>query len=146
MQAKGKPSMNAKSSDTTSRYEINRLVRGILTRHGIDLEGLALSSSASLVYLNGFLKRFAGTDLAPTDIDLIFREIEQIPMVHGIIADLDNWVVTGSDGAWVITPKGRSRRPTAPLADREDYRIKKEERLADVLENIRKRHENDERK
>ncbi len=130
--------MSAKSSDTTSRYEINRLVRGILTRHGIDLEGLALSSSASLVYLNGFLKRFAGTDLAPADIDLIFKEIEQIPVVRGIIADLDNWVVTGSDGTWFFTPKGRSRRPTASPAGQEDYRIKKEERLADVLTDIQK--------
>jgi hypothetical protein len=138
MQAKGKPSMNEKSGDTTSRYEINRLARGILTRHGIDLEGLALSSSANLVYLNGFLKRFSGTDLAPTDIDLIFREIEQIPLVRGIIADLDNWVVTGSDGSWFATPKGRSRRPTASSADQEDYRIKKEERMADVLTDIKK--------
>ena len=133
--------MNTKPSDTTSRYEINRLVIGILTHHGIDLEGLALSSSASLVYLNGFLKRSSGTDLAPTDIDLIFREIEKIPLVRGIIADLDNWVVTGSDGTWFATPKGRSRRPMASSADQEDYRIKKEELLADVLTDIKKKRD-----
>jgi hypothetical protein len=74
--------------------------------------------------------------MTPADVDLIFREIESLPQVHGIIADLENWVVTNADGRWQAVPKGRSLRPAAAASAREDYRIEKEERIADVLKGI----------
>jgi hypothetical protein len=133
--------MDQNSGDTLSRYELNRMVSGVLTRHGIDLQTLSLSSSASLVYLNGFLSKVTGQEMTATDVDIIFREIESIPRVRGIIADLENWVVVSADGRWQAAPKGRSLHPAAAAPAREDYRIDKEERIADVLEAIRPRNE-----
>ena len=48
--------MSVNSGEPPSRYEINRLVCSVLTRHAVELEALSISSSASLVYLNGFSK------------------------------------------------------------------------------------------
>jgi hypothetical protein len=124
-----------------SRYEINQAVRSVLTRHSIDIEALSVSSSASLVYLNGLLKKAMGKDLKPIDIDVLFREIERIPWVRGIIAELENWVVTGIDGSWLAVAKRGSLRPTAASAGQEDYRIEKDEKITDVLDDIKKKED-----
>ncbi len=132
------------NADVPSRYEINRAVRGVLTSHGVDLEALSISSSASLVYLNGLLKKATGQDLKPVDVDVLFREIERIPRVRAIIADLENWAITNSDGGWFAVLK-RGSRPTAAAttgsSNPEDYRIEKDEKLTDVLEDLKKKEE-----
>lgn len=134
--------MSVNSGEPPSRYEINRLVRSVLSRHAVDLEALSISSSASLVYLNGFLKKSMGEDLKPANIDVIFREIERIPWVRGIVTDLENWVVTSSDGAWFAVAKGRSlRRPVAASGGQETYRINTEERIMDVLQDVKEKKE-----
>ena len=135
--------MNQNSGDSLSRYEMNRMVSGVLTRHGIDLQVLSLSSSASLIYMSGFLTKAAGAEMTPTDVDVIFREIESLPQVHGIVADLENWVVMNADGRWQAMPKGRGLHPAAAAPAREDYRIEKEEKIADVLKGIRPTNEDD---
>jgi hypothetical protein len=131
--------MTAQSGDASSRYQINQRVAGVLIRHDIDLETLSISSSSRLVYLFGFLKKATGADLKPSDIDLIFKEIEQIQSVHGVIADLENWTITSSEGTWIIVHKGRTQRSAAVAAPQEDYRIDKEEQITDVLEKIPKK-------
>jgi len=132
-------------TDAPSRYEINRAVRSVLTSHGVDLEALSISSSLSLVYLNGLLKKATGQDLKPVDIDVIFREIERVPKVRSIVADLENWVVTNSEGGWLVASK-RDSRPTtfasasaSTSADQEDYRIKGDEKITDVLDDLKKK-------
>lgn len=135
------------SNDAPSRYEINRAVRSVLTSNGVDLEALSISSSASLVYLNGLLKKATGQDLKPVDIEVIFREIERVPRVRGIIVNLENWVITNSDGGWLAVLKRDSSptkfafapTPTSASADQEDYRIKGDEKLKDVLADLKKK-------
>jgi len=126
------------NSDAPSRYEINHLVRGVLSRHAIDLESLSVSCSASIVYLYGFLKRVTDPNLNSVDIDVIFKEIERIPFVRGIVADFENWIVTSGEGAWLATPKGRTVRSSTGTSAQEEHVIKKEERLKDVLDDIKK--------
>ncbi|MCX5819968.1 MAG: hypothetical protein NT047_08680 [Deltaproteobacteria bacterium] len=121
-----------------SRYAINQRVRNVLVRHDIDLEALSISSTANIVYVYGFLKKGSGSDMRPSDIDLIFREIEQLPSVRGIAVDLENWIVTNSEGTWMATEKRRIGRPGAVSGPSEDYRINEEERIADVLEDLHK--------
>ena len=130
--------MNSNTGDAPSRYEINHLVRGVLSRHAIDLESLSVSCSASIVYLYGFLKRVTDPNLNSVDIDVIFKEIERIPLVRGITADFENWIVTSGEGAWSATPKGRAVRSSTGTSAQEEHVIKKEERLADVLDDIKK--------
>lgn len=131
--------MNANTGDAPSRYEMNHLVQRVLSRHAIDLEMLSISCSASIVYLNGSLKRATDPDLNSVDIDIIFKEIERIPLVRGIVTDFENWIVTSGDGAWFATPKGRAISPSTAISPQTEYVINKEERLTDVLDDIKKR-------
>jgi hypothetical protein len=128
---------NVSAGEPPSRYAINQRVRSILVTHDVDLEALSISSSANVVYINGFLKKGSGGDMRPSDIDLVFREIEHIPSVRGISVDLENWIVTSSDGTWMATAKKRARTGIA-AEHAEDYRIDKEEAIADVLGEIQK--------
>ena len=124
--------------DPPSRYTINQRVRSVLVRHDVDLEALSVSSSANIVYVYGSLKKGTGTDMKPSDIDLIFREIEHLPSVRGIAVDLENWIVTSSEGTWTATAKRRGGRPGDTSGPSEDYRINEKERITDVLKNIHK--------
>jgi len=131
--------MNGQSNETTSRYQMNQQVAGVLTRHGIELETLSISCSARLVYLYGVLKRDSGKNLTPTEIGLIFREIEQLSQVRGIVVELENWSITNSDGGWFAVPKGsRQPRGVSPGSG-EDYRIDKEEKIGEVLDEIHRK-------
>ncbi len=127
--------------DPPSRYAINQRVRSVLVRHDVDLEALSVSSTANIVYVYGFLKKGTGSDMKPSDIDLIFREIEKLPSVRGIAVDLENWIVTSSEGTWMATAKRRGGRPGAVSGPSEDYRINEEERITDVLKDIHKDQE-----
>ena len=131
--------MNMNTGDAPSRYEMNHLVQGVLSRHAIDLESLSVSCSASIVYLYGFLKKVTDPDLNSVDIDVIFKEIERIPLVRGIVTDFENWIVTSGDGAWLATPKGRTVRSSTATFPQNEYVIPKEERLIDVLDEIKKK-------
>lgn len=124
-----------------SRYEMNRLVRNILTRHGVDLESITISCTAGFVYLYGLLKKATKPDLRPTDVNVIFREIESVPMVRGIEANLENWIISGSEGAgdWSVVPTTHDLRPTASSGEPEDHRISDVEGISDVLEDIKKK-------
>jgi hypothetical protein len=96
-----------------SRYEMNHLVRNVLTRHRANLELITISCTNRTVYLSGSLVKTTKPDYKMTDIDLIFREIAQIPRVRNISADLDNWAVSAIEGTgeWLISPKGTVFRP-----------------------------------
>jgi hypothetical protein len=125
--------MDETYDDAPTRYETKRLVRNVLTRHRADLEVISISCTARFVYLYGILTKTTRPDYKPVDVDLIFREIEQIPMVRGIDADLENWSVSAvrSTGTWLIVPKRRVLQAAA--ADREEHRIKDVEDVKDVL-------------
>jgi hypothetical protein len=124
--------------DSPSRYAINQLVRSVLVRHDVDLEAISISSSSNIVYVYGFLKKGTGKDMKPSDIDLIFREIERLPSVRGIAVDLENWVVTNNEGTWTATVKRISGHYLAASESSEDYRIDEEEHITDVLKDIHK--------
>ncbi len=123
-------------AQTLSRYDINRAVNGLLTRHGIDLSVLSVSSSMTLVHLGGSLMKGTGKDLRPMDIDPIFTEIMRIPQVRGIVADLENWIITNTEGAWRAIPVKQASRITGVSAEHREYRIDKEEPIKDVLKDI----------
>ncbi len=121
----------------TRRYDMNRMVRTVLTRHRANLEVLTISCSASIVYLGGSLVRSSRQDYKPADVELIFREIERIKMVRGIDADLENWSVSGRGSAdWVIVPKKQAQR--AGAVEVADHEIESVETLADVLDEIKR--------
>ena len=112
--------------DAPTRYQMNRRVLGVLTRHLVNLELISISCTARMVYMYGSLVKTTKPDYKPADIDLIIQEIEQIPLVRGIVVELANWTVSSSTatGTRLIVPKKNFIRPGGGAAfDQSKYRI-----------------------
>jgi hypothetical protein len=126
--------------DAPTRYEMNRLVRNVLTRHRADLELISISCTARLVYLYGYLVKTTKPGYKPAEVDLIFREIEQIPMVRGIEAELENWTISSSrsTGTWLVIPKRRALQASTAAPDQEEHRIEEVEDIKTVLDDLKK--------
>lgn len=127
------------SDNQVSRYEINRNVRMILTRHDVDLTRIDYSFMGSTVYLYGDLVRPDG-DYSTNEIDFIIREIAALPHVRDIQFDLNNWLVVSAGDSWQAAKKKESvitRAATQPgsLGD-STVIIDKAEKLTDVLDEL----------
>jgi hypothetical protein len=125
--------------EQVSRYEINRNVRMILTRHDVDLTRVDYSFMGSTVYLYGDLVRPDG-DYSVNEIDSIVREITALPHVRNTQFDLNNWLVISSGDSWQITKTKKpavTRAATQPgsLGD-STVVIDKAEKLTDVLDDL----------
>ena len=125
--------------DQVSRYEINRNVRIVLTRHDADLTKIDYSCTGGTVYLYGDLVR-PDKDYSAKDIDFIIREIAALPNVRDIQFDLNNWLVESSGDSWQITkPResalARAARQSGSLED-STVVIDKEETITDVLDDL----------
>jgi hypothetical protein len=126
--------------DAPTRYEMNRLVRNVLTRHRADLELISISCTFHWVYLYGYLVKTTKPGYKPAEVDLIFREIEQIPMVRGIEAELENWTISSSrsTGTWLVIPKRRALQASTAAPDQEEHRIEEVEDIKTVLDDLKK--------
>ncbi|MGD0022230.1 MAG: hypothetical protein ABSC54_08005 [Smithellaceae bacterium] len=137
--------------EQVSRYEVNRNVRTILTRHDVDLTRIDYSFMGNTVYLYGDLVRPNG-DYSVSEIESIIREIAVLSQVRDIQFDLNNWVVVPSGESWQITKPKKSavkRVVTQPgaLGD-STVVIDKAENLTDVLDDLEsdsKKEEDDKR-
>ena len=123
--------------DQVSRYEMNRNVRMVLTRHDADLTRIDYSCMGSTVYLYGDLVR-PDKDFSAKEIEFIVGEIAALPHVRDTQFDLNNWVVVSSGNSWQITTKTKKSAPTRAAAlsgSLEDSTvvIDKAEKLTDVL-------------
>ena len=122
-----------------SRYEINRNVRVVLTRHNVDLQKIDYSFTGSTVYLYGDLVR-SDRDFSAQEIDLLLRGIAALPHVRNIQIDFNNWLVISAGSSWQIT---RTKKPaitrvagqSGSLGD-STVVIDKEEKIADVLDDL----------
>ncbi|PKN53546.1 MAG: hypothetical protein CVU55_00020 [Deltaproteobacteria bacterium HGW-Deltaproteobacteria-13] len=119
-----------------TRYELNRLVRGVLTRHGANMELISISCTTRVVYLSGSLTKTIRPDYKVTDVDIIFRDIAKLPAVRSIYANLDNWIVSAvkSTGEWLVNRKGATcyQRDQVPLGRFTRFRKEKKEQSSDA--------------
>jgi hypothetical protein len=126
-------------NDQVSRYEINRNVRMVLTRHDVDLTRIDYSSTGSTVYLYGDLVR-PDKDYSVKEIEFIIREIAALPHVRNIHFNFNNWLIIPSGNSWRITKTRKSDVTRAPYqpGSLEDSTvvIDKAEKLTDVLEDL----------
>ena len=124
------------SDDQVSRYEINRNVRIVLTRHEVDLTRIDYSFMGSTVYLYGDLVRSDG-DYSAKEIEFIVGEIAALPHVRDTQFDLNNWLVVPSGDSWQVTKTRKSAvTRTADLSGSlgdSTVVIDKAEKLTDVL-------------
>lgn len=125
-----------------SRYEVNRNVRMVITRHDVDMTRIDYSFMGSTVYLNGDLVRLDG-DFSPKEIEIIAKEIAALPHVRDIHFELNNWMVASSGDSWEI--KLRKKETGAKkgvyqtgLSDDATVVIEKDEDLEVVLDEIEK--------
>ncbi|PKN19490.1 MAG: hypothetical protein CVU71_08270 [Deltaproteobacteria bacterium HGW-Deltaproteobacteria-6] len=125
--------------EKVSRYEVNRNVRMVITRHDVDMTRIDYSFMGSTVYLNGDLVRLGG-DFSPKEIEIIVREIVALPHVRDVQFDLNNWMVASSGDSWEI--KLRKKESTTGktgrtgLSDDSTVVIEKAEDLEVVLDEI----------
>ncbi len=97
--------------DQVSRYEVNRKVRMIFTRHDADLSKIDYSFMGSSVYLYGDLVR-PDRDYSAQEIESIAREISALPHVRDIQFELNNWVILSSGESWQINKTKKSSANT----------------------------------
>lgn len=90
-------------NEKSSRYEVNRKVRIVITQHDGDLSRVDYSYLGKTVYLSGELSR-PDRDFSSREIESIATDIMAIPDVTDIIFDLNNWIVESSGNTWQIRP------------------------------------------
>lgn len=127
--------------EEVSRYEVNRSVRMVLSRHDADLERIDYSYVGHSVYLYGDLIK-PGGDFSVQGVEALAREISALPHVREIQFHLNNWKVNSSGDSWQIT---KARKPVAGIWapqhvgswEDSDIIIEKAEKLTDVLTEIK---------
>lgn len=129
-----------RQDEQVSRYEVNRNVRMVMTRHDVDLTRTDYSFMGSTVYLNGELVKVDG-DFSAKEIEIIVQEISALPHVRDIHFDLSNWMVSSSGDSWEIkllkkeTAAKKAAYQTG-LSDDSTIVIEKVEDLEVVLDEI----------
>jgi hypothetical protein len=125
-----------------SRYEVNRNVRMVLSRHDVDFSQLDYSYIGNTVYLYGDLLKSVGGEFTSANIEVIAAEIASLLHVRDLQCDLNNWTILSSAGSWQVTKR---KKPTAGYgaslgtgsAD-STVVIDKPEPLVEVLKDIKK--------
>lgn len=125
--------------EKVSRYEVNRNVRMVFTRHDADMTKIDYSFMGSTVYLYGDLARPDG-DFSPQEIEFIIRELSALPHVRDIQFNLDNWLVLSSGDSWKISLTRKAAAKAARQAgslDDSTFVIEKAEDLEVVLDDLK---------
>lgn len=129
--------------EPVSRYEVNRSVRMVITRHDADLTRVEYSFLGSTVYLSGDLVRSNG-EFSAQEIENIVRELAALPHVRSLQFDLGNWLVDNPGDSWQVS-RIRKKAGTGKadvqtgVSDGTTFVIKKEEGLQDVIDDIEKK-------
>lgn len=124
-------------NEQVSRYEVNRNVRMVFTRHDADLTRIDYSFMGSTVYIDGDIVKTDG-DFSLQDIETIAREIAALPHVRDLQFNLNNLTVVPSGDSWQVT---RTMKPatatgTAGFSVESTIVIEKSEELKAVLDDI----------
>lgn len=133
-----------------SRYEVNRQLRMLLNRYGLDLTRLDYSCIGSTVYLSGELVKIDADEMNPAIIESLFKEIARISGVRYVEPDIQNWNISADEGSWQITKSKQKTReigiPVTPYGGigeaAKDLHIEVSEQIADVLKDIEGNTEN----
>lgn len=97
-------------NDQVSRYEVNRNVRIIFTRHDADMTRIDYSFMGNTVYLYGDLARH-DSDFSPQEIEVMAKELSALPHVRDIQFNLNNWLVLSSGDSWKVSLTRKSSSP-----------------------------------
>jgi hypothetical protein len=112
---------------------MNQSVKTALVRYNADLSSLDFSSIGSTVYLCGVLKNDPSGEFTVTGLEAMLREIVRIPGVHGLQADLDNWMISYTGAGFELH---RKHRPQGSSGASQTVRIARQEDVQDVLDGM----------
>jgi hypothetical protein len=116
-----------------TRYQINQVIKLSLVRHYVDLSIMNFSIFGSTVYLSGTLKKDPSGEFTSSGLEAMLREIARIPGVHGLQADLDNWMISYAGAGFELH---RKHRPQGSSGASQTVRIARQEDVQDVLEGL----------
>ncbi len=136
-----------------SRYEVNRQLRMLLNKYGIDLAKVDYSCIGTTVYLSGELVRTDADEINPAIIEGLFKEIIRIQGVRFVEPDIKNWNIRADEDSWQITKsKKESREVIIPATQyggiaesAQDVHIEISEQIEDVLKDIQGKPDNKDR-
>lgn len=100
----------------TSDQEINRGVRGILSRHWVDLTATNFASRQGVVRLMGELRRIgprSEESLESTNIVALDAELRKLRGVRRVHMDLTNWR-RDDEGQWVQVAREKPAEDAVP--------------------------------
>jgi len=100
----------------TSDQEINRGVRGILSRHWVDLTATNFASRQGVVRLMGELRRIgqrSEESLESTNIVALDAELRKLRGVRRVHMDLTNWR-RDEEGQWVQVAREKPAEDVEP--------------------------------
>lgn len=83
--------------------EINRKVRSVMVRYGIDLGKISTHVYPRRIMVRGYLTRVNGAaeGLDGLAVGMLFRELERIKEIRHVQHDLRNWRRSGEGLEWV---------------------------------------------
>jgi hypothetical protein len=114
-------------------YKINQTIKSILVRNYVDFSQLDFTTTRNVVYLNGTLRKDPAGEFTALGLETMLREIVRIPGVHGLQADLDNWVISYTGAGFELH---RKHRPQGSSGASQTVRIARQEDVQDVLEGL----------
>lgn len=107
---------------SNSRYQLNQVIKTVLVHHYADLSALDFSTVGSTVYLSGTLKKDPSGEFTVSGLEAMLREIVRIPDVHGLQADLDNWMLSYTGAGFelhrkTVQSKGQGADKTVQISE-----------------------------
>ena len=83
--------------------EIGRNARRILVSKWIDLGRLSLHTTKNSILIRGMLQKLPGADAQITAeyVETIYRKLQDIPGVHNVNLQFDNWIRNNATGSWI---------------------------------------------
>ena len=80
----------------TSRLEINRQVRGLLSQNRVDLSLLQFSCVGRSVRMSGILLKSDGGEFKTQAVEELVRQILNITGVSAVQGEMENWNIGGA--------------------------------------------------
>lgn len=78
-----------------NRFEINKLVRRVLTKNQVDMSMVSFTCIGGRILLSGLLKKGSGSDFTATGVESMVSEMRKIKGVSDVGSELGNWDVNG---------------------------------------------------
>lgn len=78
-----------------NRFEINKLVRRVLTKNQVDMSTVSFSCMGGRILLTGLLKKGSGSEFTAKGVETMVTELRKVKGVTDVGSELGNWDING---------------------------------------------------